>query len=180
VAYRVREQTARKLPGNCQKCGREIKVGERYKKAIDRFNPKMVRCSDCPTWSRGELETGKLAPVYQAQEVAETHLVELSLNEYIDKPDDLVSDISSILEELAGEAESVKDDLQEGYDNLPESLQNSQTGETIQERVEVLGSWIDELNSWSPDEEYDEDNDIGEWMDSLIEEATGKVNELEI
>jgi hypothetical protein len=180
VAYRVKEQTARKSPGNCQSCGKEIQPGERYRKATARNHPKMVRCTDCPSWSRGDLETGKLAPVYSAQETAEKALDALNTGDY-ETPEQLLEDVKQILADCASEAESAKDDLQEGYDNLPEGLQSSPTGEGIQEKVEMLDEWISGLNDWDPDEDFDGDEmDFSGWAETVVDGARDKVGELEL
>lgn len=58
-----------------------------------------------------------------------------------------IDTIRSKLEELAAEIESVKDEEQEAYDNLPESLQNGERGEAMMTAIEnlvIAGSSIEE------------------------------------
>lgn len=49
--------------------------------------------------------------------------------------------------DIVEELESIKDDLQDRLDNMPESLQYAPTGELLQERIDGLESAIDELES---------------------------------
>lgn len=47
------------------------------------------------------------------------------------------------LEELLEELEAIKDEEQEAFDNLPESLQASERGEAMEEAIENLAYSID-------------------------------------
>lgn len=46
--------------------------------------------------------------------------------------------ISEKLEELQEEIQMLKDEEEEAYDNLPESLQDGEKGEAMQEAIEYL------------------------------------------
>jgi hypothetical protein len=69
--------------------------------------------------------------------------------------------VKEFLEEKIQRIEEMRDECQEKIDNMPEQLQTSGSGETLQERIDNLESWIDELNAI--------DIDIDE--DSIREEA---------
>lgn len=48
--------------------------------------------------------------------------------------------------ELSDELDILVMDLQESFDNTPESIQNSERGETMQERIDTLTEWRDQLS----------------------------------
>ncbi|MDZ7920662.1 hypothetical protein [Rhodoferax sp.] len=53
--------------------------------------------------------------------------------------------ISAKLEELQQELESVKDEKQGAFDNMPESLQGSEKGEAMEHAVSELDCFSDDL-----------------------------------
>jgi hypothetical protein len=55
------------------------------------------------------------------------------------------ADLESARDEAVGEIESLKDETQGSKDNLPENLQESATGQLLQERVDNLENWGSEL-----------------------------------
>lgn len=40
----------------------------------------------------------------------------------------------------------IRDEIEEAYNNMPESLKDSQRGQVAQERIDTLGEWIDYLD----------------------------------
>ena len=55
--------------------------------------------------------------------------------------------VLNALQDAMSELEYIKDEEQEAYDNLPESLQESEKGETMQEYVDDIDSVISDLDS---------------------------------
>ena len=53
--------------------------------------------------------------------------------------------IANSLVELKSQLEIVRDDEQDAYDNLPESIQESERGDTMQEAVDNMEYAIDSL-----------------------------------
>ena len=53
-----------------------------------------------------------------------------------------IADVQSKLEELKQEIDAILSDEQEAYDNMPESLQNGERGEAMQEAVDALESAV--------------------------------------
>lgn len=49
--------------------------------------------------------------------------------------------------ELAAEIELLKDEFEEAFDNMPESLQGSERGEKAEERIGILENWHGELEA---------------------------------
>lgn len=50
------------------------------------------------------------------------------------------------LEKIMAEFEDIRDDEQDCFDNLPESLQYSERGETMEEAIDVLDTVLDNIN----------------------------------
>lgn len=51
-----------------------------------------------------------------------------------------------MMTEISGLLEEIKDEEQEAYDNMPESLQESERGQAMYQAVENLESAIDSLS----------------------------------
>lgn len=49
--------------------------------------------------------------------------------------------------DLAEKVETLKDDLQEAFDNMPEGLQASENGECAEARIDLLDNWLGELRT---------------------------------
>ena len=54
-----------------------------------------------------------------------------------------IEKVVNLLEELRDELESVKEDEQSAYDNMPDSLQDSERGDSMQDAIDTL----DEINT---------------------------------
>lgn len=63
--------------------------------------------------------------------------------------DDFKSEVEGIISEL----ESLRDDQEEKKSNLPDSLQDSSTGEQLQERYDAVDNYITELQNVDLDDE---------------------------
>lgn len=50
-------------------------------------------------------------------------------------------------DELVNQLESIRDEEQEKFDNLPEGFQQGQTGMDIEDRISTIDQWIDDLGS---------------------------------
>lgn len=137
----------------CGKCGRVIPVGSRYYKGEINFGPTIIRCAHCGleswevTTSEYQLAVGEIA--YRWEE------------NYDLNSDTVIDDIVSDLQEIYDETES-------RYENIPENLQDSDTGQLLQERMENLESVKDELESIDVD---DVKNDVfSEYSEEVGEE----------
>ena len=62
--------------------------------------------------------------------------------------------------EIKEELEAVRDEEQEALDNLPESLQESERGEQMQEYIDAMESALDDLEQLDIEEIRDLLNDI--------------------
>lgn len=54
--------------------------------------------------------------------------------------------------EFATEVEQLKDELEESFENMPESLQYAPNGEKMQERIDLLDTWLMNLNEMAEEE----------------------------
>lgn len=67
--------------------------------------------------------------------------------------------LESFVEDIISELESLRDDCQSNFDNIPKSLQSGSSGELLEERVRELEDRIDQLQSLdfsTPPENYEE------------------------
>ena len=53
-----------------------------------------------------------------------------------------IAEVQSQLEALKQEIDSILEEEQEAYDNMPESLQNGERGEAMQEAIDALESAV--------------------------------------
>lgn len=113
----------------CSKCGEVIPIGSAYYRGELNFAHDIIRCSKCRlqpwevTTSDYKLSVGNI--VYNWRE------------------DFGVSEETP--EQIAAELESIRDDVQERLDNMPEGLQEGDIGQKLQERIDNLETAIDEL-----------------------------------
>ena len=137
----------------CGKCGKPILVGSPYLKSTPFRQRPIIRCTECGLRS---WETSGSNFVQTCGRISEDWEKDYGLD------DGVVESIKSDLEEL-------KDECECSYDNMPEGLQQGDTGCLLEERIDMLDSVIDELDS------------ISEWEDIMEEskEEYLKENELE-
>lgn len=158
-------------------------VGSSYKYVKPRYGARRVRHTDCPMWRPSELASGKIATAYAAQEDATDALHALPIPEAWSGAEEWVDDVRSILADCASGAGECRDEYQEGYDNMPENFQAGPTGEEIQEKIDLLESWADELEDPDlPEVPGDEDEpaDLNEWADDVISQAQSLIDGLEL
>jgi uncharacterized coiled-coil DUF342 family protein len=63
-----------------------------------------------------------------------------------------IEQIQSRAQELHDELDSLLDDMQESFDNMPENLQDSERGQTMQDRLDTLDGWRTELENIATEE----------------------------
>lgn len=56
-----------------------------------------------------------------------------------------LEEANGVLEELWGDIEAVRDEEQESFDNLPESIQGSERGQKAEEAISSLDTAYDDL-----------------------------------
>lgn len=63
-------------------------------------------------------------------------------------------DLRDKIDELKGQFEELRDEEEECYDNLPESLQDSERGERMQECIDYIDDLLNEFDSAVASMEY--------------------------
>lgn len=122
---------ASKKEWKCNKCGSIIEKGQQYYRGEINFGPTIIRCRKCGlqhwevTTSDFKLRIGEIANTWN-----ETYSLD-----------------DEGIESLISDLEDIRDDQQDRLDNMPEQLQESSSGELLQERIDMLESVIDELSN---------------------------------
>ena len=124
----------------CGKCGKVIAVGDPYLYAEPAFRPRIVRCTDC---GLKPYETSSSEYIQTIGALQDNWIRDYGTG------DDAVEGIKDALQELM-------DTAQDSFDNMPEQLQDSDSGMTLQERIDSLESAIDDLDNIDIDEIIDE------------------------
>lgn len=127
----------------CGRCGKKIEVGQPYLRGDLNFSSPVIRCCKCGlqhwevTTSDYQLSVGEI--VYRWQD-------NYDVSE--DGRDNIVSDL-----------EYIRDDLQDRLDNMPEGLQQGDTGQLLQDRIDSIDAAISDLENIDFDEFDPEDED---------------------
>lgn len=84
-----------------------------------------------------------------------------------------VEDFEALVESVRGDMEALRDETQSSLDNMPDSLQESPTGQLLQERIDALENIDSEMDCFDEfefeEEELDEDDYAVEDYDSVEE-----------
>jgi hypothetical protein len=138
-----------------------IDKGEMYYVWVPGFRARTMRSKTKPRQS--QLYQGYKSSAY-------------ALNEQIEdfrNPGNL-EDLESFRDELVSDAENLRDEEQEKLDNMPDGLREGDTGNAIQERIDAVEAFIDEL--WNLDFDSKLDDDASD--EERTEEADAKFEEL--
>jgi len=143
--------------------GTDIKKGDSYYWWKFRYGPKRVS-KTYPT--RGQLT--------QSSFLQQMYRIEDGLQAVT--PDD---DFQSIIDDVGSELNSLKDEVQDSLDNMPEQLQSGPTGEMLQSRIDAVEEMINELEDIDIDIEgsVDTDIDIEREKDETDEDYEERVKE---
>ena len=114
----------------CSKCGEVIKKGDQYWKGIPFRRSPIIRCLKCGIyrWECSSSEyTQNVGRVYDCWQ-----------EDY-----ELGADTA---QEIIAELTNIQDMCQDSLDNMPEGLQEGDTGQLLQERIDSLQCAIDDLD----------------------------------
>lgn len=141
----------------CSKCGAVIEVGSPYLKGELNFHAPIVRCVKCGL---------------QSWEVTSSDYL-LSVGKVINCWQEDYSADESGVESIVSDLESIRDELQDRLDNMPESLQNADTGTVLSDRIDSIDSVISDLENIDCDADEDESEEdkegrIAEEIDSAL------------
>lgn len=151
-------------PMSCQRCSEPIVKGEEYYQwSIKQQRGGIVRRQHVSHGSPrpSQLTVSQLSQVYSAIEGAQDSVAAAG------DP----SEVREALEECKGEMENIRDEFQSNLDNMPEGLQQGDTGQLIQERVEALEEFENELDSAIGEIEDADEPEDGEEESTVVEDA---------
>lgn len=133
-------------PYDCGSCSEKIKAGQEYYEWSFRYGGTHRQHVSHGRPKQSQLTQSKMSGAYAAVEAAEESIASA----------ECVEDIRSALEECAGEIESVKDEYQDGLDGM--FSQDGAVAQEVQEKIDALESFKDELDSAASDlEDFNED-----------------------
>lgn len=171
------KKSARGKDLKCSKCGKPINVGDEYFKATPYKRPPIIRCTTCglksykTSGSEYIRECGSLVEGWQ---------------------DSFSPDIGGV-SEIVSALEDLRDQCQESLDNMPENLQQGDTGQMLQDRIDNLEAVIEELNqidedtcrdeaeeevianmgeNYDPDDTYESEEDWKKCFDEEMDDQT--------
>lgn len=135
--------------------GETIGIGESYYWWAFRFQPRKV--SKIPPKQSQLTQSEFWQTVYGIQEEIEGMVANDTITDQLDT--------------FKGEIESLKDETDEKLSNMPANLQNSQTTELLQSRVDSLQEWYDNLDGIDTDiDEELGDEDKNKRYQEILEE----------
>jgi len=128
---------ARKDQGTCGKCGEPIRAGDAYRWWKFRYGGKRIRCSkpECAPGRADLTQSDFWISVYGLED----DLAAAATRE----------DIEGVVEQIRELAEEQQDKLY----NMPEGLQEGDTGQLLQDRAQYLEDWAQEMEDAVADEE---------------------------
>jgi DNA-directed RNA polymerase subunit RPC12/RpoP len=144
----------------CSKCGEVIKVGDVYLKGTPFRRSPVIRCTKCG------LRSWELSSSDYVQGVG--RVCDCWEEDYGCDEDTAQS--------VADELQNICDEVQSSLDNMPEGLQEGDTGQLLQERIDNLELAISDLEAI----DYDgiKEGELGDSdYDSLTDEAKEEMDE---
>lgn len=133
---------AQKAQGTCGKCGAKIKKGDSYRWWKFRFGGRRVRCAkpECTPKPSDLTQSAFYGTLYSIEESVTDAIADF---EGGGEPDALADALRQAAEELR----ELGEECTSNRDNMPEGLQDSETGELLQNRADECESKADELES---------------------------------
>ena len=148
----------------CSKCGGIIKIGETYLKGTPFRRSPVIRCIKCG------LRSWELSSSDYVQGVG--RVCDCWEEDYGCDEDTAQS--------IADELDSIKDQCEGSLENMPEGLQEGDTGQLLQERIDNLDEAISELEAIDYDSikasaEQDFDSELEEGSPEYQNELAGEI-----
>lgn len=116
-----------------------------------------------PQYSKERPKPSQLTQNWFKQEL---YSIQEKIEEF--EPED-VEDVATFIDEIRDDAESLRDECQEHLDNMPEQLQDSDSGQTLQERIDNLDSVIGDIDNFDSEFESEIEKEDDESDDELLE-----------
>lgn len=116
-----------------------------------------------PQYSKERPKPSQLTQNWFKQEL---YSIQEKIEEF--EPED-VEDVATFIDEIRDDAESLRDECQEHLDNMPEQLQDSDSGQTLQERIDNLDSIIGDIDNFDSEFESEIEKEDDESDDEFLE-----------
>ena len=116
-----------------------------------------------PQYSKERPKPSQLTQNWFKQEL---YSIQEKIEEF--EPED-VEDVATFIDEIRDDAESLRDECQEHLDNMPEQLQDSDSGQTLQERIDNLDSVIGDIDNFDSEFESEIEKEDDETDDEFLE-----------
>lgn len=188
----------------CTQGTREIVAGQKYyrwglRSPGARSGTLYYQHVACGRPRPSQLSRRKTAQIEDAILDAEAAIAEWSVDLPDDDEDMPVEDVISILEDVATVATDVGAEYQEGFDNMPEGLQQGDTGQAMEAVAQELEEWASGLTEsldagdspdWPSRDDYLDDEDgqeslqddrqhaLDDWIDQVRNEATDRLGDM--
>lgn len=148
-------------PGKCSKCGTLIEKGQPYRWWKFMRGGKFIRCNSAKCLPRpSDLTRSDFwKAIYSIQE-----------EELFTNSEEFESDRDTAVSDL----QNIRDETQEKLDNMPQGLQEGDTGQLLQERIDALESAIETLEG--TDLEIADDLDDSQ-RESRVEEISSELSD---
>lgn len=158
-----------------QEAAREIKVGDTYytwSRKMGRSGVTYFQHKECGYPKRSQLSSRKTVAIEDAIDDANDRIVawvpELD-------PDGTHSggyeDVTDALQSVAETANDVGQEYQDGFDNMPEGLNQGDTAQAMEAVAQELDSWADDLESWSPSSDEPDMPDKDDYKQAGLEDG---------
>lgn len=151
----TKTKSARGKTYKCQTCHEDIVEGESFYEWSRRFGRSgqtYRQHAKCGRPRPTQLSSRKTAVLEEAIDAADfsSFSPELDLESLLTEGGEVevdISDLETILEEIADVAREIGQEYQDGHDNMPEGLQQGEVGMAMEEIAQELESWADDLVS---------------------------------
>jgi hypothetical protein len=121
------------------------------KKARKDYPDAGIKKGDSYYWwafQYGPMVRSKVAPKPSQLTQSEFLSTVYDINERLESIDgETAEDFESAISEIVGDLENLRDETQEKHDNMPEQLQQGDTGQLLEERVQSIEGMISNLES---------------------------------
>lgn len=116
-----------------------------------------------PQYSKERPKPSQLTQNWFKQEL---YSIQEKIEEF--EPED-VEDVATFVDDIRSDAESLRDECQEHLDNMPEQLQDSDSGQTLQDRIDNLDSVIGDIDNFNSEFESEIEKEDDETDDEFLE-----------
>lgn len=158
----LKTKSARGKVYDCRACGEPITEGQQFYQWSRRFGRSGMtyfKHAACGRPRPTELSSRKTAALEEAVNDASPTIDQWAPampEDVADEGAHDTSDLKEALEAIADTAEEIGQEYQDGFDNMPEGLNQGDTAMAMEDVAQRLDEWVSELRDWEPDEEMPE------------------------